>query len=148
MHRIAKIDDARDFLVIAGIDEDVPVVAVIVNDLGTQARKPGLDLLFEGLDEALQNRPFGRVLDEVQACPRTGGVAQIPVQIAHRAGVHETLQRPIDLTEGLAKAAHQFEGTLDLGHRRAVQPADQAHRMGLAGGRHCRGEEIAGQALL
>ncbi|MNH32903.1 hypothetical protein D3C79_933760 [compost metagenome] len=67
MDRIAKIDDARDFLMIAGIDEDIPVIAVIVNDLCTQSRKLRLNGFFETFYEAFQNGPSARIFHEVQA---------------------------------------------------------------------------------
>ncbi|MNX73915.1 hypothetical protein D3C86_1053320 [compost metagenome] len=148
MHRIAKIDDARDALMIVRVDEDVPVIAVIVNDLRTQTRKLRLDVLFEAFNEAFQNGPSARIFHKVQARSRTCGVTQIPVEITHRARMDEALKCTVDLTERLAEAAHQFEGTLDLGQRRSVQPAHQAHRMGFARGRYRSGEVFTGKAFL
>ena len=67
MDRIAEIDDARDVLMVVRVDEDVPVIAVIVNDLRTQTRKLRLNRFFETLYEPFQNGPSARIFDEVQA---------------------------------------------------------------------------------
>lgn len=86
MHGIAKIDEASHGTGSFGIDQNVPVVGIVVDHLGPQGSQPWLYRLFELGDEALDNGPTFRALYEVQ--PRTGArsMAQIPVKVADGPG--------------------------------------------------------------
>ncbi|MND58339.1 hypothetical protein D3C76_458820 [compost metagenome] len=70
VHGIAKIDEASHATGRFGIDQDVPVVGIVVDHLGPKGSQLRLYSLFEPGDEALGNGPAIRVLDAVQ--PRTG----------------------------------------------------------------------------
>ncbi|MNP72789.1 hypothetical protein D3C76_1694070 [compost metagenome] len=52
---------------VPGVDEDVPVIAIIVNDLSAQTRELGLNRFFERINEPLQNCSFASVFHEMQA---------------------------------------------------------------------------------
>ncbi|MNO96412.1 hypothetical protein D3C76_880830 [compost metagenome] len=109
MHGIAKVDEASHGTGSFGIDQNVPVVGIVVDHLGPQGSQPGLYRLFELGDEALDNGPAFRALDEVQARTGARSMAQIPVKVADGTRVHEALQRAIEFAECLAEVAHQCE---------------------------------------
>ncbi|ENN89682.1 hypothetical protein RHSP_69824 [Rhizobium freirei PRF 81] len=145
---VAEIDEARDSLIVMLIDQNIPVVGIIVDDLRPQPREPGLDEGFETLDEAPQERPLLGVADKMQARTRPRRMAQIPIELAQRAWMDKTLQRPIELSERPAEAAHQVERSTDLRKRRPSQPADQAQGVRLAVRGYRGGQKIAREARL
>lgn len=82
MQGVAEIDEAGNGVVIDFIDQDVPIVGVVVNDGGAEGCKPWRHGLFEADKEAFeQGTVFGRG-DVVQPVGRAAGMADIPVEIA------------------------------------------------------------------
>ena len=96
--RIAEIDQAGNTVMVGGIDQHVPVVGVIVDDGGAQRRKTRRDG-GEALEEAFDEGAVFGIRDMRKAARRAAGGADIPVEIAQCAGMHETFQGGVEAAE-------------------------------------------------
>jgi hypothetical protein len=134
MERVAEIDDAGNPVEVVLIDEHVPVIGVIVDDLGTQAGETGCHGDVEMVEQAAQKRAVGDIGNMVQALARGAGLADVPVEAPDRAGMDEALQRAVEPAERAAEIFEQLRGARRFGQRQARQPGHQPQRMALARG--------------
>ncbi|MNE55995.1 hypothetical protein D3C80_1508690 [compost metagenome] len=91
MNGITKVDKTCNLFMVCVVDQNIPVIGIIMNDLRAQTRKFGLNKGFKASDETIKQCSFVGIVYEMQACTRAACITEIPIQIAERARMNEAL---------------------------------------------------------
>ncbi len=94
MQRIAEIDDPLHIVL---LDENIVVVAVVVDHTGPESAQHGKGFLIEEIEEPLDERPLRGIGKARQMAARGRGRSQIPRGGPAHGRVGESLQSGVDL---------------------------------------------------
>ena len=105
---VAEVDNARDLAAALEIDENVVVVAVVVDDACRQSVEPGRDVAFErGQD--VRDLLSIVICDELDAVPnRFDHVLRVPIKVPALSFVRETFERDVEPRQGAAQRSEQL----------------------------------------
>ncbi len=144
---VAKVDDAGNAVVVVFVDEDVPVVCVVMDDGGAQHREPRGDPLVEAVEKALEKSTILEIGHICEPSGRTSGIADVPVEIAQCARMHEAFERGVEAAEHPAEGVKCSIAPIGLCERSSRNPGDQPQSMDGPAPRGRR-EVLAGQSRL
>src|SRR5262249_48805441 len=130
------------------IDDDIPVIGVVMNDLRTQAGELWRDGFLEPAEKTLDESLLLRIRDEVQPLPRASGVPNIPIDLADCPRMNKTSQCGIEFAKPPAEIAHQLERPFHLRKRHTRQPVDQSNGVPLSACGLDRSQKLAGSGSL
>lgn len=126
---VAEVDDTGNAVSVVLVDEDVPVVCVIMDDGGAQHREPRGDPLVEAVEKALEKSTILEIGHMCEPTGRTSGIAYVPVEVAQCARMHEALERGIEAAEHPAEGVKRSVAAIGLRERSSRNPGDQPQSM-------------------
>ncbi len=118
-----------------------------MDDGGAQHREPRGDPLVEAVEKALEKSTILEIGHMCEPSGRTSGIADVPVEVAQCARMHEALERGIEAAEHPAEGVKRSVAAIGLCERSSWNPGDQPQSMDhpAPGGRR---EVRAGQCRL
>ena len=132
MAHVAKVDQTRDSCWIGGVDNDVPVIGVLMQDRGTQSRQARQYLRLIAGEEPLDQRAAGGVSDVGAVVAKLDHVVQRPWEVGAKGlRVTKALHRPGQPAHEGPKRGKLVQTARGFRQGLAVDPCHKPHQAGL-----------------